>query len=162
MRYAPARERGATTVYFALFTLMALGFLVMAVDFGRLYVIQGELQTAAESAALAAATGLTGAANVLPAPHDQAVAAFDSTTGNDNRFNLRMNQIGAGAAGLAASWEDDYFSNLTDAQANTAGSAGTASAIDWASGLYSKYVRVQITAQAPVVFVPLLNRVAGS
>ena len=155
-------ERGATTVYFALFTLMALGFLVMAVDFGRAYVIQGELQTAADAAALSAATQLTGASNVTPIPHDAMNAVFDSTTGNDNRFNLRINQIGSTAAGLISSSEDDYFSVLSDAKGNVGGQTATATAIDWGSGLYSKYVRVQINAQAPVVFAPLLTNTAGS
>jgi hypothetical protein len=157
-----ARERGGTTVYFAIFTLVALGFLVMAVDFGRLYLIQGELQTAAEAAALSAATRLVGASNISPLPHDEAVAAFDSSTGNDNRFNLRMNQIGAGAVGLVSSWQDGYFPTLVDAQANADGLQSTIIPIDWSSGLYSKYVRIQISAQAPVVFVPLLTGVLGS
>src|SRR5437773_9898586 len=33
-------QRGAATVYFLLFTLMLFGFLVMATDFGRLYLFQ--------------------------------------------------------------------------------------------------------------------------
>jgi hypothetical protein len=158
-----AAQRGAATAYFALFTLMALGFLVMAVDFGRMYVIQGELQTAADAAALAAATQLSGASsNVTPAPHDAMNAAFDSTTGNDNRFNLRLNQIGSTASGLISSLEDDYFPTLSDAQMNVGGQMGTSSPLDWGSGLYSKYVRVQINAQAPVVFAPFLNGIVGS
>src|SRR6202040_4078869 len=61
---APLRgaNRGAVTVYFLLFSVAFFGLLVMATDFGRLYLIQGELQTAAEAAALAAATQLTGTA----------------------------------------------------------------------------------------------------
>ena len=157
----PVSQRGATTVYFVLFTFIALGFLTMAVDFGRLYLIQGELQTAADAAALSAATQLTGAANVTPAPHDQAMATFDSTTGNDNRFNLRLNQIGQSGT-LVSSWDDGYFSTLSDAQSNSGGSQSTVQAIDWGSGLYSKYVRVQVSAQAPVVFANMLTRVAGS
>jgi hypothetical protein len=155
-------ERGATTVYFALFTFIAAGFLVMAVDFGRAYVIQGELQTAADAAALSAATQLSGASNVTPIPHDAMNSVFDSTTNNDNRFNLRINQIGASAAGLISSIEDDYFSALTDAQGNVGGQTATASGLDWGSGSYSKYVRVQISGQSPVSFVPLLTNVAGS
>jgi hypothetical protein len=141
---------------------MALGFLVMAVDFGRAYVIQGELQTAADAAALSAAMQLSGASNVTPIPHDAMNAVFDSTTGNDNRFNLRISQIGSSASGLISSMEDDYFSSLTDAKGNVGGESTTASPIDWSSGLYSKYVRVQINAQSPVVFAPLLTNVFGS
>ncbi len=154
-------QRGAATVYFLLFTLMLFGFLVMATDFGRLYLIQGELQTAADAAALASAMRLLGTANAALHASDQVTASFDSTTGNDNRFNLRMNQIGvSGGAGLVTETGWDYFSTLLDAMANANG--GQSGGIDWSSGAYPKYVRVQIRAQAPVLFVPLLNRAIGS
>ena len=48
------RERGVTSVYFLIFTIALLGLLTMAVDYGRFYVIQSELQSAADAAALAA------------------------------------------------------------------------------------------------------------
>jgi Flp pilus assembly protein TadG len=153
------KERGAVTVYFVLFTLVFLGLLVMATDFGRMYLIQAELQTAADAAALAAATQLVGTANASLHAADQITASFDSTTGNDNRFNLRQNQIGI-PAGLVASTEVSYFSTLADAQANL--NAGQTSGIDWSSGVYPKYVRVQIAAQAPVLFVPFLNRMVNA
>ena len=52
---------------------------------------------------------------------DQVTSSLDSTTGNDNRFNLRMNQIGvSGGSGLATTMQVDYFSSLLDAQANAA------------------------------------------
>lgn len=150
------RQRGATTVYFLLFTLIIFGLMVMATDFGRLYLIQGELQTAADAAALAMATRLVGTANATLHAGDQMMASFDSTTSNDNRFNLRQNQIGVSGSGLVTTTEVDYFSTLVDALSNING--GQSSGIDWSSGAYPKYVRVQITAQAPVLFVPLLNR----
>src|SRR5207253_1537962 len=94
-------ELGAATIYFVMFTIVILGFLVMATDVGRMYLIQGELQTAADAAALASAMRLVGTANAALHASDLVTASFDSTTGNDNRFNLRMNQIGvSGGAGL--------------------------------------------------------------
>ena len=91
-----------------LFTLVFLGLLVMATDVGRMYLIQGELQTAADAAALAAATQLVGTANASLHAGDQVTASFDSTTGNDNRFNLRQNQIGI-SAGLVAARRGELF-----------------------------------------------------
>ncbi len=156
-----SNQRGATTVYFLLFTLILLGFSVMATDFGRLYVIQGELQAAADAAALAAATRLVGTTNALLRAEDQVTASFDSTTGNDNRFNLRMNQVDvSGASGLVTTRTIDYFSTLLDALGNV--NAGQNGPIDWTTGVYPKYVRVLISTQAPVVFVPLLNRTVSS
>jgi Flp pilus assembly protein TadG len=152
--------RGASTIYFLLFTLAISGLLVMATDFGRFYLIQAELQTAADAAALAAATKLIGTAGATESASGQIPASFDATTGNDNRFNLRMNQIGANASSnLLTTTDFDYFSTLTDAQANANG--GQTGAIDWTTGLYPKYVRVVITAQSPVMFAPLLNRSAS-
>ena len=150
---------GAATIYFLLFTLLLFGLLVMATDVGRLYLIQGELQTAADAAALASAMRLVGTANAPLNAGEQVTASFDFTTGNDNRFNLRLNQIGlSGGSNLATTTTVDYFPTLADALANANG--GQNGGIDWNSGVYPKYVRVQITAQAPVLFAPLLNGVA--
>jgi Flp pilus assembly protein TadG len=151
----PQHQKGAATVYFVLFTVVALGFLALATDVGRMYLIQGELQTAADAAALAAATQLTGVANAITYADDQVTASFDSTTGNDNRFNLRQNSIET-PAGLIATRETSYFATREDAIANL--NSGQTGSVDWGTGVYPKYVRVQITAQAPVIFAQLLTR----
>ncbi len=154
-------EQGATTVYFLFFSIIALGLLVMGTDFGRMYLIQAELQTAADAAALAAATQLSGISNASLRAGDQLTASLDATTGNDNRFNLRLNQIGlSGGAGLITTTDIDYFATLADALVNTNG--GQVSGVDWGTGAYPKYVRVQVTAQAPVLFAQFLNRSIGS
>jgi Flp pilus assembly protein TadG len=152
-------QTGAATVYFALFSVVVLGFLTLAVDVGRMYLIQGELQNAADAAALAAALQLNGTTNALTHADDSVTASFDSTTGNDNRFNLRQNSIEV-PAGLIANRETTYFANHDDAVGNLNG--GQAGGVEWDSGMYPKYVRVQITAQAPVVFAPLLTRLSDT
>src|SRR2546427_7997851 len=136
-----------------------LGLLVMAVDVGRFYVIQGELQTAADAAALAAATHLVGTMSGTVQADQQWNASFDSTTGNDNRFNLGLNRI-LFSSNLAAQTTVLYFSSVADAIGNTGGLTGAG--IDWGSGAYPKYARVQISAQAPILFAPFLNRSPGS
>jgi Flp pilus assembly protein TadG len=155
----PFPQRGVTTVYFLLFSFVIFGLLVMATDFGRFYLIQGELQTAADAAALAAASRLNGTVNAQERASDQITASFDTTTNNDNRFNLRMNQIGTSGSDLVTTTQIDYFSTLSDAQTNVNG--GQTGGVDWSSGFYPKYVRVQITAQSPVIFASLLNRSAS-
>lgn len=52
------RQHGAFLITFALFMLFLLGFMGLALDFGRLFVVRTELQTAADSCALAAAREL--------------------------------------------------------------------------------------------------------
>ena len=155
----PEGQAGAATVYFVLFTIVILGFITLATDVGRMYLIQGELQNAADAAALAAALQLNGTTNALTHADDSVTASFDSTTGNDNRFNLRQNSIEV-PAGLVASRETSYFANHDDAVANL--NSGQAGGVDWDSGMYPKYVRVQITAQAPVIFAQLLTRITDT
>lgn len=151
-------DRGAATVYFLLFTVLFFGFMAMATDFGRMYVIQAELQAAADAAALSAANQLLGTASALTLAADQVTTAFDTTTNNDNRFNFRLNTVGG--TGLVSETNVDYYATLLDARANTGG--GQAGGIDWGTGLYPKYVRVQIAAQAPLLFFPMLTRNVGA
>ncbi len=148
------RPRGAVTIYFVLFLVLFFGFLVMAVDVGRMYLIQGELQTAATAAAMASALQLVGTANATLRAGERMTAAFDAGTGGDNRFNLRMNRVG-GDSQLTSEATIDFYANLLDALSGVNGGQG--GGIDWASGIYPKYSRVQVTAQAPVLFAPLLG-----
>src|ERR1041385_2055975 len=113
-------QSGATTVYFLLFTLALLGLLTMAVDVGRFYAIQAELQAAADAAALAAGTKLVGTMSSTDQANAQWNASFDSTTGNDNRFNLRLNQFQS-SANLQSQVAASYFTTLTEATANAGG-----------------------------------------
>src|SRR6266702_6466311 len=94
-----------------------LGLVVMAVDFGRVYAIQAELQTAADAAALAAATRLAGTMSSTDQADLQWNASFDSTTGNDNRFNLRLNQV-LFSANLTTQTNAGYFSTFSEASSN--------------------------------------------
>jgi Flp pilus assembly protein TadG len=151
-------ESGATTVYFLLFTLALFGLLAMAVDVGRFYTIQAELQTAADAAALAAGTKLVGTTLSTDQANTQWNASFDTTTGNDNRFNLRLNQFQS-SANLQSQVAVNYFTTLTEATANTGG--GETGGIDWGSGIYPKYAKVQISAQSPTLFAPFLNLTPG-
>jgi Flp pilus assembly protein TadG len=144
-------ERGAATIFFTIFLLtVVFGMMVFAVDYGRIYLIQGELQTAADAAALAAANHLVGTGPGIADVHaaDGAAASLDNTTGNDNRFNMRINQIGAGAVDLVTETLVDFFSTRFDAVNNVNGGK---------TGSEAKYARVQITAQAPVLFPQFLN-----
>jgi len=78
------RQGGAVilTVCFMLFFL--LGFIAIAFDFGRLFIVKTELQTAMDACALAAAQELDGQASAL----DRARSAGKSAA-NLNRVNLQ-------------------------------------------------------------------------
>lgn len=69
---------------FALFLVLLLGFMGLALDFGHLFVIKTELQTAMDSCALAAAQELNGQPDAITRATNAGIAA-----GNVNRVNLQ-------------------------------------------------------------------------
>lgn len=78
------RQQGAVIVTVALVLLFLLGFMGIALDFGRLFIVKTELQTATDSCALAAAQELDGSASALT----RATSA-GLTAGNLNNVNLQ-------------------------------------------------------------------------
>ena len=78
------RQHGAFLITFALFMLFLLGFMGIALDFGRLFVVKTELQTAVDSCALAAAQELDGQSSAITRARSAGMAA-----GNANNANLQ-------------------------------------------------------------------------
>lgn len=78
------RQRGAVIITVSLLMLFLLGFIGIAFDFGRLFVVKSELQTAMDSCALAAAQELNGLPNALDRAQSAGVAA-----GNLNRVDFQ-------------------------------------------------------------------------
>ncbi|SOD28117.1 Putative Flp pilus-assembly TadE/G-like [Variovorax sp. YR752] len=78
------RQRGAMIITAALVLLFLLGFMGIALDFGHLFVVKTELQTAVDSCALSAARELDGQSTALT----RAVSA-GQTAGNANRVNMQ-------------------------------------------------------------------------
>jgi hypothetical protein len=112
------RQGGAVIVTVALFLLFLLGFMGIALDFGRLYVVRTELQTAMDSCALAAAQELDG----LPGATARGRSA-GRTAGNLNRVNLQSpNWSGQGQLVDASInfFDASYSPAATDASARYA------------------------------------------
>lgn len=78
------RQGGAVIITVALVMLFLLGFMGIALDFGRLFIVKTELQTAMDSCALAAAQEL----DLQPTAIDRATSA-GLTAGNLNRVNFQ-------------------------------------------------------------------------
>lgn len=78
------RQHGAFLITFALFMLFLLGFMGIALDFGRLFVVKTELQTAVDSCALAAARELNGQDDAIDRARSAGMEA-----GNSNNANLQ-------------------------------------------------------------------------
>jgi Flp pilus assembly protein TadG len=83
------RQRGAVILTVALMMIFLLGFVGIAVDLGRAFVVQGELQTAMDSCALAAAQELDGAADAITRAKYSGV-----TAGNVNRVQMQSDDWG--------------------------------------------------------------------
>ena len=78
------RQEGAVIVTVALALLFLLGFMGIALDFGRLFVVKTELQTAMDSCALAAAQELDGASDALTRATNAG-----KTAGNFNKVHFQ-------------------------------------------------------------------------
>lgn len=91
-------QRGSVIVTSALFMLFLLGFMGFAMDFGHLFVVKTELQTASDSCALAAAQELDGGSDALV----RATRA-GKTAGNLNKVNFQSGAAGIGDADVTFS-----------------------------------------------------------
>jgi Flp pilus assembly protein TadG len=78
------KQRGAVIITAALFMLFLLGFIGIALDLGRAFVVRSELQSAVDSCALSAAQELDGTATALT----RATSA-GLTAGNMNRVEFQ-------------------------------------------------------------------------
>lgn len=78
------RERGAIIVTAAILLLFVLGFMGLALDFGHLFVVRTELQTAVDSCALAAAQELDGNSGAITRATSAGISA-----GNANAVDMQ-------------------------------------------------------------------------
>ncbi|EJL76467.1 hypothetical protein PMI12_02229 [Variovorax sp. CF313] len=92
------RQSGAVIITVALVLLVLLGFMGIALDFGRLFVVKTELQTAMDSCALAAAQELDGASDALTRATNAGMAS-----GNLNKIHFQGEAAGIVAADVTFS-----------------------------------------------------------
>ena len=145
-------ERGTTSVQIlVLLVPVIFGLMGFAVDLGRLYLIRGELKTAANAMALAAAQQLIGTEEALNHATTMALLTLDQGSGFGNRYNFGMLRLGESTGLLASETpQPAYFATLEAAVAGdeTASQAG---------GTEARYARVTVSAEAPLVFWGLLS-----
>ncbi len=84
VRRPQRRQRGAMIITAALVLLFLLGFMGIALDFGHLFVVKTELQTAVDSCALAAARELDKQGTAI-----ERAQSAGQTAGNANRVNMQ-------------------------------------------------------------------------
>ncbi|GAB3466485.1 pilus assembly protein TadG-related protein [Massilia terrae] len=110
----PRRQHGAVIVLVCILLFFLLGFVAIAFDFGRLFIVKTELQTAMDACALAAAQELDQQPTALARARDAG-----ATAANLNRVNLQsLNWDGQGQVTAAdISFRDAAYA-LTTAAAN--------------------------------------------
>ncbi|MGH9721480.1 MAG: pilus assembly protein TadG-related protein [Bryobacteraceae bacterium] len=147
-------ERGAMSLQ--LIVLMApvlFGLMGFGLDLGRLLLVRGELNAAAEAAALAAAAKLIGNEAALEQANAALRLTLDDGGGRGNRYNFGSLVIGESTGFLNSQVPDpEYFTAAVDA----IGEDSAASGVSGASGSTARYVRVNLNAEAPLLFWGLL------
>ena len=122
------------------------GFFGFALDLGRLYLIRGELNQAANSMAVRAASQLIGTTTAA----DNMQAAIGSTNGPAYYYNFGTIALGGGTGNLTSTINSPTcFATVADA------SSGTGQTTDCGSET-AKFVQISMTAQAPLLFFSLL------
>ncbi|MBI1896007.1 MAG: hypothetical protein HYS04_05645 [Acidobacteria bacterium] len=151
-RFAGGR-RGAAAVYILIILVPVLfAFVGFAWDLGVLYLVRGELNSAANAMALAAAQKLIGAETAIEQANTAARLAVETESGFGNRYYFAGIGIGSSSGNLTSEVPDPaYFDNMASAIGEEDAVGGEA------DGATARYVRVVLRADAPLTFWSFLS-----
>jgi len=122
-----------------------------ALDLGRLYLIRGELNQAANTMALAAAQQLLGTTNSLGNATTVAQTSLDNSNNAANTFNFGSIVIGQSSGNLTSTVNPPaFYATMSDVLASSGGGATQA------DGTTARYVQITLQADAPLLFFSLL------
>ena len=149
-------KRGAVAMQLLVILVPVLfGFMGFALDLGRLYLIRGELNQAANAMALSAARQLIGTSASTDFATNAARLTINNANQNANKYNFGSLIVGDTTGFYASSVPDpSYFAIAADAM----GSESSGGAAD---GTTAQYVQANITADAPLTFFALLKGAAS-
>lgn len=149
-------KRGAVAMQLLVILVPVLfGFMGFALDLGRLYLIRGELNQAANAMALSAARQLIGTSASTDFATNAARLTINNANQNANKYNFGSLIVGDTTGFYASSVPDpSYFAVAADAM----GSESSGGAAD---GTTAQYVQANITADAPLTFFALLKGAAS-
>jgi Flp pilus assembly protein TadG len=129
--------------------MVLMGF---AIDLGQMYLVRAELKQAANAMALAAAQRLNGTDAALNNASLAREAAISNSGSIGNKFNFGSLVIGDSGGFLSSAvQEPEYFDTAASATGEGENSSGGT-----AGGTNAKYVRVSLTADAPLTFFSFL------
>jgi Flp pilus assembly protein TadG len=127
------------------------GMMGFAIDLGRLYLIRGELNQAANAMALAGAAQLMGTSASLDNATTAAQQSLDNTNNLANKYNFGSLVIGQTTGNLTSTVNPPaFFATVADAT-GASGSTGTQ-----ADGTTARHVQISLTADAPLLFWSIL------
>lgn len=146
-------ERGAIALQLVVLVGgVLLVFMGFAFDLGRLWMGRAELTTAAQSMALAAAQRLIGTDQSAQDAVTASQQALRIYGGRGNRYDFGGVIVGEGTGFLQSQVPQPLlFDSYTSATENGESSGGNA------GGSTARFARVEIRAEAPLVFFGLLN-----
>ncbi len=124
-----------------------------AVDLGRLYLIRGELNEAANAMAIAAAQNLNGTEGALEIAANAAENTIIQTLNDGNQYNFGSLIIGGSSPnGLLNSTVAAplFYSDLSDATASP-------SSTNYADGTTAQFAQINLQADAPLLFWSFLS-----
>lgn len=153
-----SRTRGGISVQMlVLLVPVFFGLMGFAVDLGRLYMVRGELRTAAEAMALAAASRLIMTEASTADATDAARRLVETDTGFGNRYDFGGLPIGESSGFLTSEVPDPIYYG-TAAEATGEGDAPAGAAVSGeVTGAQARHVRVEVVADAPLVFWRFLS-----
>ena len=126
------------------------GLMGFALDLGQLYLVRGELQTAANAMATAAATRLIGTDLALDTANTFARLTLENSTGFANRYYFGGLQIGQTNGNLTSDAPDpSYYAAAADAIGT-----GTGNTV---GGSLARHASVTLTADVPLTFWSFLS-----
>src|SRR5580704_11807170 len=154
------RERGSVAVWLAVILVpVLLGLLGFALDLGMLYSSRSEIKTAASAMALATAQQLIGTDTATAAAQAQGLLTVQNSAVPGNKYYFQGMPIGVTTGTLVSTISDPAYS--ADAADAIASGTSTGGATSQAASADSKYVRISISGETPLVFWGLLPIVSS-
>jgi Flp pilus assembly protein TadG len=146
------KQTGAITLQLLVIMVPVLFALMgFALDLGRLYLIRGELNQAANTMALAAAQQLLGTTNSLSNATTMAQTSLDNSNNAANTYNFGSIVIGQTSGNLTSTVNPPaFYDTMADVIAGASGGATQA------DGTVARYVQITLQADAPLLFFSLL------
>lgn len=148
------RRGGVSIQMLALMVPVFFGMMGFAVDLGRLYLARGELKTAAEAMALAAASRLIGTEAATTDAIDAARRQVETSTGFGNRYDFGGLTVGEATGSLNSEIVDPTF-YATPGEAT--GEGDTQGGQGEVGGSFAKHVRVEVVGETPIIFWRFLS-----